>query len=76
MTMKHLELDFPTLAFVVGTRAMLGVGIGLLLAGKLPPAKRRSTGLMLVTAGALTTIPAALAVLRSGPRPTAQAQIA
>lgn len=66
--MKRLELNFPTLGFVVGTRAMLGVGIGLLLADKLSAARRRTAGLMLLTAGAVTTIPAALAVFRSGRR--------
>ena len=63
--MKHLELNFPTLGFVVGTRAALGVGIGLLLADKLAPARRRTVGLALVSAGAVTTIPAAMAVIHA-----------
>jgi len=74
--MKHVELDVPTLAFIVVTRAVLGLGVGLLLADKLPPARRRTTGLLLVAAGALTTIPAARAVFRSGQRSNDRPRIA
>jgi hypothetical protein len=62
--MKNLELNFPTLGFVVATRGLLGVGIGLLLADRLPAERRRAIGLTLVGLGAATTIPAALAVFR------------
>ena len=31
--MNKLALSLPTLGFVVGTRAALGVGVGLLLSG-------------------------------------------
>jgi hypothetical protein len=61
--MKHLELNVPTLGFVVATRAALGVGLGLLLSDRLPPARRRTLGLALVGVGAATTLPAAIAVL-------------
>jgi hypothetical protein len=63
--MKQLVLNPPTLGFVVATRAALGVGIGLLLAGRMPESRRRATGLALVGIGAVTTIPAAWAVIRS-----------
>ena len=63
--MKRIDLNLPTLGFVVGTRAALGVGIGLLLAGRMPESRRRTAGLALVAAGAATTLPAALAVFRS-----------
>lgn len=66
--MKQLELNLPTLGFLVGTRAALGVGIGLLLADRLPAARRRVAGLLLVAAGAATTIPAAMAMIRAGRR--------
>ena len=62
--MKHFELNVPTLGFVVATRAALGVGIGLLLSDRLPPARRRTLGLTLIGVGAATTLPAAIAVLR------------
>ena len=61
--MRKLDLSLSELLFVVGTRAVLGAGIGLLLAGKLPHKARRAVGLTLVTLGALTTVPAAIAVL-------------
>ena len=68
--MKRLDLNLPTLGFVVLTRAALGVGIGLLLAGRLPDERRRIVGMSLVALGATTTIPALMA-LRHGLRDTA-----
>jgi hypothetical protein len=62
--MKRLDLNLPTFGFVVATRAALGVGIGLLLASRLTPERRRAVGLTLVGVGAATTIPAAMAVFR------------
>jgi hypothetical protein len=62
--MKTVALNVPTLGFVVATRAALGVGIGLLAADRLPPARRRTLGLSLVALGATTTIPALMALMR------------
>jgi len=62
--MKRLELNLPTLGFVVATRAALGVGIGLLIAGRMTPERRRVVGLTLLGIGAATTVPAAVAVFR------------
>ena len=62
--MKNVVLDLPTFGFVVGTRAALGAGIGLLVADKLPAARRRVLGAILVATGAITTIPAAISVIR------------
>ena len=45
--MKALALNLPTFGFVVATRAMLGVGIGLLLSGRLSAERRRVAGLTL-----------------------------
>ncbi len=61
--MKRLELNFPTLGFIVATRAMLGVGIGLLLAERLPASSRRAVAVTLISVGAVTTVPAVFAVL-------------
>ena len=69
--MKHLELDLPTFGFVVATRAALGAGIGLLLAGKLTDEQRRAAGMALVAIGAATTIPAALALRHAAQRASA-----
>jgi hypothetical protein len=67
--MKRVDVNLPTLGFVVATRAALGVGIGLLLAGRLPDERRRLVGMSLVALGATSTIPAVIALkrgLRSG----------
>ncbi|MGZ3418522.1 MAG: hypothetical protein ACXVEF_18235 [Polyangiales bacterium] len=53
-----LKLTPPKLGFVIGTRAALAVGIGLLLSEKLQSPLRRKIGLGLVAFGAATTIPA------------------
>ena len=63
--MKTVLLDVPTFGFIVGTRAALGVGIGLLVSERLPAAQRRRIGAMLVAIGAATTVPSALSVMRS-----------
>ena len=67
--MRRLVLDPPTFAFVVATRAALGVGIGLLLSGRLPEERRRAVGKALVAIGVVTTIPAAMSVMRGVRRP-------
>jgi hypothetical protein len=66
--MRRHSLTLPELLFIIGTRVMLGAGVGLLIAEKLDDERRRTIGLTLVGVGVLTTIPAALAVLRSGER--------
>lgn len=44
---------------------MLGFGLGLLVAGRLPAQKRRTVGLSLVGIGAATTVPALTWIVRS-----------
>jgi hypothetical protein len=61
--MRTLVLTPPLLGFVVGTRAALAFGVGLLMAERIPPDKRRSLALTLIAIGAATTIPAAWSVL-------------
>jgi hypothetical protein len=63
--MKTVLLNFPTLGFIVGTRAALGVGIGLLMSERLPVQRRRAIGATLMVIGAVTTVPAAISVIRS-----------
>jgi hypothetical protein len=62
--MKKIALDPPTLGFVVATRAALAFGIGLLVSKRIPDARRRRVGRALVTFGALSTIPAIMAIVR------------
>ena len=63
--MRKLVLSPPLLGFVVGTRAALAFGVGLLLADRIPAERRKALGLALVGLGAATTIPAALKVFGS-----------
>jgi hypothetical protein len=69
MTMK-LILTPPLLAFVVGTRAALAFGLGLLVADRIPPERRRAVALILISVGAATTVPAAMGILGSRQRRT------
>ena len=62
--MKNLTLRPRTFAFVVATRAALAAGIGLLFSGRLSEARRRAVGKTLVAIGVVTTIPAAVSVMR------------
>lgn len=62
--MIKTELTLRQLALVVGTRGMLGAGIGLLLAQKLGDDKRQGIGWTLAAVGVLSTIPLAMMVLR------------
>jgi hypothetical protein len=64
--MKETRLSLPELALVAGTRGILGVGAGLLLADRLSGTQRRPLGLALVVIGALTTIPLALEIVGGG----------
>jgi hypothetical protein len=66
--MRRLVLNRPTFGFVLGTRVALGVGVGLLLGARLSHARRERAGRALLALGALTTIPAALLVLRGNRR--------
>ena len=59
-----LTLNVPTLGFIIATRAALGVGIGMLVAGRMRPTRRRKVGSALVALGAATTIPAVMAIRR------------
>lgn len=66
--MKNMMLNVPTLAFIVGTRALLGAGAGLLLAGRLASTRRQKLGAALVAIGVGTTLPAVLALRRGARR--------
>ena len=55
----------PLFGFIVGTRAALGFGLGLLLADRIPAERRRAAALAFISVGAATTIPAVRALLQS-----------
>ena len=63
--MRDLVLSPPKLGFIVMTRALLALGVGLLVAERIGDHRRRTVGRALVGVGALTTIPAALLLKRS-----------
>jgi hypothetical protein len=62
--MKSITISPPTLVFVVATRAALAFGVGMLVAHRIPRSRRTAIARALIAVGALTTIPAALALKR------------
>ena len=64
--MKNDKLTAPDIALIAGTRAMLGMGIGLLISSKLNPDQRRAAGWSLVAVGALTTVPLVMKIFGRG----------
>jgi hypothetical protein len=67
--MRTLVLTPPLLGFIVGTRAALAFGLGLLVAPRIPDDRRHRLAVTLIAIGAATTIPAATAVLRRAAAP-------
>jgi hypothetical protein len=61
--MKETRLTLPELALIVGTRAMLGGGLALLLADRLNKEQRKAVGATLFLVGAVTTIPLGILAL-------------
>jgi hypothetical protein len=61
--MSKVELALPELGLLVGTRGLLGAGIGLLVADKIGVERRKGIAWALVTVGVLSTIPLAMLVL-------------
>ena len=61
--MKEIQVTLPELALVVGTRAALGAGLGLLMADCLPAGERKAVGWTLLIVGALSTVPLAFEML-------------
>jgi hypothetical protein len=60
---KEKRISLPELALVAGTRAALGVGLGLLLADRCTPGQRRAVGWSLFLVGLASTVPLALDIL-------------
>jgi len=61
--MRELQLTVPELAMIAGTRAILGAGLGLLLADRLPEGQRKAVGWTLFLVGVVITVPLALEAL-------------
>ena len=60
--MKEIRVSAPELALVAGTRAILGIGVGLLVSDRLSRNQRKAAGWAMFLVGALTTIPLAFQV--------------
>lgn len=54
---KTNRIPIPTLAALAATRGMIGAGLGLLLAKKVPEPQRRMLGWTLFGIGAASTVP-------------------
>jgi hypothetical protein len=67
--MRERGFTLPELFFVGGTRFALGLGAGLLLAGKLGPAARKGAGRALTALGILSSVPIIIGVLRKPTSP-------
>jgi hypothetical protein len=61
--MREIHLPLPELGLIVGTRAALGFGLGLLLADRMSDEQRKTLGWSLLLVGILTTFPLAADVL-------------
>lgn len=61
--MNTISLPFPELIAIAATRGLLGIGVGLLVAGHLSHQQRQIAGWTLIAFGALTTIPLGYDVL-------------
>lgn len=55
--MRERNVTGPELGLIAGTRVAIGIGIGLLLAGRMDRHTRKGAGWALLTLGALTTGP-------------------
>ena len=61
--MMERKLSVPEIILIAGTRVVFGLGIGLLLSGRLSRDQRKAAGLALTLVGALTTIPLVMSVI-------------
>jgi len=61
--MMERKLSIAQIILIAGTRVALGVGIGLLLSGRLSKEQSKAAGIALALVGGLTTIPLALGVI-------------
>lgn len=66
--MNPLSITPRVLAAVIGTRAALAFGVGLLVAERIPQSRRRRLALSLIAIGAATTVPLVREVFDKGRR--------
>ena len=68
---KRVELPVPEIGILAVTRAMLGAGVGLMVAEKLSERQRRVIGRTLFLIGVLSTIPLVKDIARRMHTPSA-----
>jgi len=61
--MIEKKLSITEILLIAGTRVALGIGIGLLLSGRLSRDQKKAAGLALTLVGGLTSVPLALGVI-------------
>ena len=69
MRSKTISVKVPDVGFIAGTRFALGMGVGLLAAGKMDRHQRERTGWALVAAGAISTVLIAKRIIGRTKRP-------
>ncbi len=72
--MRERAITLPELGLIAGTRVALGAGIGLLMADRLDPDRRRAVGWTLLLVGVVSTVPLAMEVLGKRPLPSSAYQ--
>jgi hypothetical protein len=60
---KKANVSLPELAMLAASRAMTGMGLGMMIAQRIAPEKRKVIGWTLFAVGALSTIPLAFEIL-------------
>lgn len=68
--MLKTDIELPKVGALAGTRAALGLGIGLLVADRIEPRLRRRAGIVLVAIGAISTVPLVVAIVRGVEHPS------
>jgi len=64
--MHERQFTITEIATMAGTRVALGMGIGLLLSGRLGRDQRKAAGLALLVVGAATTVPFVMNLIHQG----------
>jgi hypothetical protein len=59
---KKASVSLPELAMLAASRAMTGMGLGMMIAKRIAPEKRKAIGWTLFAVGALSTIPLAFEI--------------
>jgi hypothetical protein len=64
--MHERQFTITELAMMAGTRVALGMGIGMLLSGRLGRDQRKAAGIALLVVGAATTVPFVMNLIGQG----------